>query len=182
MEEERIKRYYSQEYEIEIVKNTIIGRPDWRQEFRPKTRSYQKRSGDRRRKKRLWDWAPANGKRAAEKFSISRWTEVIKYRFIDTFAGYYPIQEMCRLFEASRSGYYCNLRRKDRLDRDLPLAELIRECQPKEKEFMVIAGFICDIVAGNRFPATPKRFFGPWENMAFSARCVEEKYYPCGKQ
>lgn len=37
--------------------------------------------------------------------------------------------EMCRFFEVSRSGYYDYLNRKDIPDRDLPLANLIKECQ-----------------------------------------------------
>ena len=36
---------------------------------------------------------------------------------------------MCRFFEVSRSGYYDYLNRKDIPDRDLPLANLIKECQ-----------------------------------------------------
>lgn len=36
---------------------------------------------------------------------------------------------MCRFFEVSRSGYYDYLHRKDIPDRDLPLANLIKECQ-----------------------------------------------------
>ena len=36
---------------------------------------------------------------------------------------------MCRFFEVSRSGYYAYLKRKDIPDRDLSLAEKIRECQ-----------------------------------------------------
>ena len=38
---------------------------------------------------------------------------------------------MCKLFEVSRSGYYAFLKRMDIPDRDLPLAEKIRECQEK---------------------------------------------------
>ncbi len=41
----------------------------------------------------------------------------------------YSISEMCRFFEVSRSGYYDYLHRKDIPDRDLPLANLIKECQ-----------------------------------------------------
>ena len=41
----------------------------------------------------------------------------------------YSISEMCRFFEVSRSGYYDYLHRKDIPERDLPLAEKIRECQ-----------------------------------------------------
>ena len=36
---------------------------------------------------------------------------------------------MCKFFEVSRSGYYAFLKRMDIPDRDLPLAETIRECQ-----------------------------------------------------
>ena len=36
---------------------------------------------------------------------------------------------MCKFFEVSRSGYYAFLKRMDKPDRDLPLAEKIRECQ-----------------------------------------------------
>ena len=36
---------------------------------------------------------------------------------------------MCRFFEVSRSGYYVYLKRKNIPDKDLPLAEKIRECQ-----------------------------------------------------
>lgn len=36
---------------------------------------------------------------------------------------------MCKFFEVSRSGYYAFLKRMDIPDRDLPLAEKIKECQ-----------------------------------------------------
>ena len=38
---------------------------------------------------------------------------------------------MCDFFSVSRSGYYSYLHRRDREDRDVPFAELIRECQSK---------------------------------------------------
>ena len=40
---------------------------------------------------------------------------------------------MCKFFEVSRSGYYAYLKRKDTPDRDLPLAEKIREFDLKLK-------------------------------------------------
>lgn len=43
----------------------------------------------------------------------------------------YPISEMCRFFEVSRSGYYDYVKRMDIPEKDLPLAEKIRECQDK---------------------------------------------------
>ena len=53
----------------------------------------------------------------------------IKYQVIFKYKNKYSISEMCRFFEVSRSGYYAYLKRKDMPDRDLPLAEKIRECQ-----------------------------------------------------
>lgn len=41
----------------------------------------------------------------------------------------YSISKMRKIFEVSRSGYYAYLKRKDVPDRDLPLADKIRECQ-----------------------------------------------------
>ena len=43
----------------------------------------------------------------------------------------YSISEMCKFFKVSRSGYYDYVKRMDIPDRDLPLAEMIRECQEK---------------------------------------------------
>jgi len=53
----------------------------------------------------------------------------IKYQVIYKYKDKYSISEMCRFFEVSRSGYYAYLNRKEFPDRDLPLAEKIRECQ-----------------------------------------------------
>lgn len=40
---------------------------------------------------------------------------------------------MCKFFSVSRSGYYAFLKRLDIPDRDLPLAEKIRECQEQNR-------------------------------------------------
>ena len=53
----------------------------------------------------------------------------VKYQVIFKHKDKYRISEMCRFFEVSRSGYYDYLHRKDIPDRDLPLANLIKECQ-----------------------------------------------------
>ena len=45
----------------------------------------------------------------------------------------YTISEMCRFFKVSRSGYYDFVKRMERPDRDLPLAEQIKECQQEVK-------------------------------------------------
>ena len=55
----------------------------------------------------------------------------VKYRVIFKHKDKYSISEMCLFFKVSRSGYYDFVSRMDIPDRDLPLANLIRECQEK---------------------------------------------------
>lgn len=55
----------------------------------------------------------------------------IKYQVILKNKDKYSISEMCRFFNVSRSGYYNYFERKNILDKDLPLAEKLRECQEK---------------------------------------------------
>ena len=50
----------------------------------------------------------------------------VKYKVIYRHRKEYPISEMCRFFEVSRSGYYGYVSRMDALAKDLPLAEKIR--------------------------------------------------------
>lgn len=54
---------------------------------------------------------------------------LVKYQVICKHKNKYSISEMCKFFKVSRSGYYAYLNRKDIPDRDLPLAEKIKECQ-----------------------------------------------------
>ena len=53
----------------------------------------------------------------------------VKYKVIYRHRGKYCINEMCRFFGVSRSGYYDYIRRMDVPAKDLPLAEKIQECQ-----------------------------------------------------
>ena len=53
----------------------------------------------------------------------------IKYQVIFKHRDKYSINSMCKFFKVSRSGYYVFLKRMDIPDRDLPLAEKIKECQ-----------------------------------------------------
>ena len=53
----------------------------------------------------------------------------VKFRVIYKHRDKYSISEMCRFFKVSRSGYYDFMTRMDIPDRDLPLAEKIKECQ-----------------------------------------------------
>ena len=55
----------------------------------------------------------------------------IKYRVIYRHKDKYSISEMCRFFDVSRSGYYDFVARMEVPDKDLPIAEKIKECQSK---------------------------------------------------
>jgi len=61
----------------------------------------------------------------------------VKYRIICALAGKYPIKGMCEFVSDSRSDYCAYRWRKDRPDRDLPLAEMIRECQAKREKLYI---------------------------------------------
>ena len=56
----------------------------------------------------------------------------VKYQVIFKHKDKYRISEMCRFFEVSRSGYYEYLHRKDIPDRDLPLANLIKDVYKRQ--------------------------------------------------
>ena len=58
----------------------------------------------------------------------------VKYRVIYRHKDKYSISEMCRFFKVSRSGYYGFVSRMAIPDRDLPLADLIRECQEESHQ------------------------------------------------
>lgn len=53
----------------------------------------------------------------------------MKYQVIFKHKDKYSINSMCKFFNVSRSGYYAFLKRRDIPDRDLPLANRIKECQ-----------------------------------------------------
>lgn len=55
----------------------------------------------------------------------------VKYLVIYRHKDQYSISEMCRFFNVSRSGYYGYVSRIDIPEKDLPLADKIRECQDK---------------------------------------------------
>ena len=58
----------------------------------------------------------------------------VNYRVIYRHKDKYSINEMCRFFDVSRSGYYGFVKRMDRPAKDLELSELIRECQAEAKQ------------------------------------------------
>ena len=55
----------------------------------------------------------------------------VKYNVIYRHREKYSISSMCRFFGVSRSGYYGYVQRMAIPDKDLPLAEKIKECQDK---------------------------------------------------
>ena len=55
----------------------------------------------------------------------------LKFMAIYHHKDKYAISEMCRFFSVSRSGYYDFVKRMDIPDKDLPLAQKIKECQEK---------------------------------------------------
>ena len=57
----------------------------------------------------------------------------VKYLVIYRHKEKYSTSEMCRFFEVSRSGYYDFVKRMGKPDRDMPLAEQIKECQQEVK-------------------------------------------------
>lgn len=58
----------------------------------------------------------------------------LKYRVIERFRGKYSIEEMCKVFEVSRSGYYDWRNRQEHTPKDQWLVDLIVECQQKCKQ------------------------------------------------
>ncbi len=57
----------------------------------------------------------------------------VKFSIIQRFKDKYSISEMCRFFKVSRSGYYSYVCRQRNPEKDLWIAEKIKECQEKSK-------------------------------------------------
>ena len=57
----------------------------------------------------------------------------LKYRVIERFREKYAIEDMCRVFEVSRSGYYAWRKRQQYAPKDQWLVDFIIECQKKCK-------------------------------------------------
>lgn len=53
----------------------------------------------------------------------------LKYRLIEQFRERYPVQDMCKFYGVSRSGYYRYQQHKDVPAKDASLASMIAECQ-----------------------------------------------------
>ena len=55
----------------------------------------------------------------------------LKYRVIERFRGTYSVEEMCRVFQVSRSGYYSWRVRQSKPSKDQWLIDVVVECQQK---------------------------------------------------
>ena len=55
----------------------------------------------------------------------------LKYRVIERFRGVYAVEEMCIVFQVSRSGYYSWRVRQNETPKDQWLIDLVIECQQK---------------------------------------------------
>ena len=58
----------------------------------------------------------------------------LKYRVIERFRNKYPVDEMCRLFEVSRSGYYAWRKRQQTVEKDQWLVDQITACQLQSRQ------------------------------------------------
>ena len=58
----------------------------------------------------------------------------LKYLVIYRKRDKYPIVEMCRFFEVSRSGYYGFVKRMNAPDKDEVIGTLIKDCQQRTRK------------------------------------------------
>lgn len=106
----------------------------------------------------------------------------VKYRIVKMLARRYPVRNMCQFFEVSRSGYYAWLHRREQPDKDLPLAQLIRECQDKRGKihgYRYVQLWLARKKQVYRNPKTVLRIMRKYDLLAEVRR---RKYHPCGEQ
>lgn len=106
----------------------------------------------------------------------------LKYRIIQECDNRYSVQEMCRFFGVSRSGYYGYLRRKDQLDKDLPLAELIRECQSKRGRIHGYRYVHLWLARKKQVRCNPKTILRVMRKYDLLSEVRRRRYHPCGQQ
>ena len=107
---------------------------------------------------------------------------ILKYRMIQECSNRYSVQEMCRFFGVSRSGYYGYLHRKDRLDKDLPLAELIRECQLERGRIHGYRYIYLWLARKKQMYCNPKTVLRIMNKYNLLSEIRRKKYHPCGEQ
>ena len=151
----------------------------------PKGRPRKRKTTQATGKSGTNDQTIKNGKRAVAKFSVSRWKEVkprLKYQIIFVLRKRYGIKEMCDFFEVSRSGYYSYLYRKDRLDKDMPIAELIRECQSQRGKIHGYRYIHLWLMRKKQLYINPKTVLRMMRKYGLLSEVRRRKYHPCGEQ
>ncbi|BAK98848.1 putative transposase [Oscillibacter valericigenes Sjm18-20] len=89
---------------------------------------------------------------------------------------------MCCFFGVSRSGYYSYLRRKDQQDKDLPLAELIRECQSERGRIHGYRYIYLWLARKKQMYCNPKTVLRIMNKYNLLSEIRRKKYHPCGEQ
>ena len=89
---------------------------------------------------------------------------------------------MCDFFEVSRSGYYSYLYRKDRLDKDMPIAELIRECQSQRGKIHGYRYIHLWLMRKKQLYINPKTVLRMMRKYGLLSELRRRKYHPCGEQ
>lgn len=89
---------------------------------------------------------------------------------------------MCQFFEVSRSGYYCYLGRKDRPDKDWPLAKLIAECQSERGKVHGYRYIHLWLIRKKQMQCNPKTVLRVMNKYNLLSEVRRKKYQPCGQQ
>lgn len=89
---------------------------------------------------------------------------------------------MCQFFEVSRSGYYCYLGRKDRQDKDWPLAKLIAECQSERGKIHGYRYIHLWLIRKKQMQCNPKTVLRVMNKYNLLSEVRRKKYQPCGQQ
>jgi transposase InsO family protein len=89
---------------------------------------------------------------------------------------------MCRFFKVSRSGYYRYLTRKDCPDKDLPLAQLIRECQSDRGKIHGYRYIHLWLDRKKQVRCNPKTVLRVMRKYDLLSEIRRRKYHPCGQQ
>ena len=89
---------------------------------------------------------------------------------------------MCRFFEVSRSGYYRYLERKDQPDRDLPLADFIRECQSKRGKIHGYRYIHLWLAREKKVLCNPKTVLRVMNKYFLLSEVRRRKYHKCDEQ
>lgn len=91
------------------------------------------------------------------------------------------MQDMCRFFKVSRSGYYRYLHRQAQPDKDLPLAELIHECQSKRGKIHGYRYVHLWLARKKQLWCNPKTVLRVMRKYDLLSEARRKKYHPCGQ-